>query len=111
MQLQKINKTKETQIRVISLLKTAGIPIPKVEYRFDKTRKWKFDFAYPDCKFAIEIEGGLWIQGRHNRAPGMIKDMEKYNEAAMQGWLVFRYTPQQLMYLVYDMKKLFKGNI
>jgi hypothetical protein len=38
----------------------------------------------------MEIEGGIWLQGRHNRATGFIADMEKYNEATLSGWRIFR---------------------
>ncbi len=65
------------------------------EYRFHPIRKWRFDFAIPDYMIAIEIEGGAHVQGRHNRAAGFIKDMEKYNTAALMGWRIFRFTPQQ----------------
>ena len=53
-----------------------------VEYRFHPTRKWRFDAAFPSEKVAVEIEGGVWKYGRHNRASGFLNDMEKYNEAA-----------------------------
>ena len=38
------------------------------EYKFHKTRKWRFDFAYPDIQLAVEIDGGQWRAGggRHN---------------------------------------------
>lgn len=65
------------------------------EYKFCETRKWRFDYALPDEKIAIEIEGGVYSYGRHTRGCGYIKDMEKYNEAALLGWKVLRYTPQQ----------------
>jgi len=39
---------------------------------------------------ALEIDGGIWIDGRHNRAASYIKDMEKLNEAALLGWCVLR---------------------
>ena len=45
---------------------------------------------------ALEVEGGIWIGGRHSRASGFIKDMEKYNEAAVRGWLLIRCTPSTL---------------
>lgn len=60
------------------------------EYRFHPTRKWRFDAAFPNAKVALEIEGGVWQYGRHNRASGFLKDMEKYNEAAALGWRVIR---------------------
>ena len=74
-----------------------GFPDAVAEYRFSPPRRWCFDLAWTMQKIAIEQEGGLWIQGRHNRAPGMIADMEKYNHAALLGWRVFRFTPQQIV--------------
>ena len=76
-------------------LKSHGIQ-HKMEYRFDKVRRWKFDFAFPDKMLAVEIEGGLYQNGRHNRAKGYIADMEKYNAAASQGWTLLRFTPMQV---------------
>jgi very-short-patch-repair endonuclease len=61
-----------------------------IEYRFHPTRKWRFDVAFLSEKVAVEIEGGVWQYGRHNRASGFLKDLEKYNEAAMLGWRVIR---------------------
>jgi hypothetical protein len=43
-------------------------------------------------KTAIELEGGIWIQGRHTRARGFQNDAEKYNTAQLLGWTVFRLT-------------------
>lgn len=87
-----------------------GLPVPVAEYQFDMRmpdttatpkipRKWKFDWAWPSFNgrhIALEVEGGIFIAGRHSRGGGMLGDMEKYNEAAAQGWLVFRVTPRQL---------------
>ena len=72
------------------------MPLPDEEYRFHPTRKWRFDFAYPEQKIGIEIEGGVWTRGRHNRPIGFIKDAEKYNAAAELGWRVFRF-PQPML--------------
>lgn len=44
----------------------------------------------------MEQEGGVFIRGRHSRGVGMVKDMEKYGEAAVLGWRVLRVTPQQV---------------
>ena len=65
------------------------------EYRFHETRKWRFDYALPSYKIAIEIDGGVWTLGRHNRPKGYINDLEKFNEAAALGWLILKFTPQQ----------------
>lgn len=68
-----------------------GVEVLK-EYTFHWTRKWRFDYAIPTLKIAIEIDGGVWLYGRHNRPEGYINDMEKLNTAASMGWLVLRFT-------------------
>jgi very-short-patch-repair endonuclease len=70
----------------------ANLPEPVREYKFHPTRRWKFDFAYPDQKIAIEVEGGTWISGRHSRGSGYQADCEKYNAAVLLGWKVLRFT-------------------
>ena len=60
------------------------------EYKFNPVRKWRFDFAFMEW-IAVEIEGGIWTQGRHTRGSGFVKDAEKYNTAAALGWRVFRF--------------------
>ncbi len=69
------------------------VPVP--EYRFHPKRKWRFDYAWPEQKVALEIEGGIWTLGRHTRGAGFRADMEKYNEAGRAGWRVFRFTPDR----------------
>lgn len=83
-------------IQFILLCKLYGIDIPKREYKFHATRKFRFDFAWIDCKLAVEIEGGVWIGGRHTRGTGYVSDMHKYNLASCDGWRVLRFTPQQI---------------
>lgn len=66
------------------------------EYIFHPTRKWRFDYSLPQYKIAIEVDGGVWINGRHNRPSGYLKDMEKFNAAAALGWVVLKFTPEEL---------------
>lgn len=74
-----------------------GLPPPQTEIRFHPTRKWRFDYAWPEYdQIAVEIEGGIWSGGRHVRGKGYLGDLHKYNEAARLGWRVFRFTPQQV---------------
>ena len=80
----------------VQFCKSEGLPEPVPEFRFHPVRKWRFDFAWPDQMIALEVEGGLWVRGRHNRASGFLKDMEKYNTAESMGWHVFRTTPKEL---------------
>jgi hypothetical protein len=70
-----------------------GLPAPTTEHRFHATRRWRFDYAWPEHRIALEVEGGVWTGGRHTRGAGFLGDMEKYNAAGEQGWRVFRVTP------------------
>ena len=70
---------------------------PEREFQFCPARKWRFDFAFPHIKLAIEIEGGTWSGGRHSRGSGFEKDCEKYNSAAMLGWRILRYSTSMVM--------------
>lgn len=69
---------------------------PQREYQFDDARKWRFDFAWPMHKVAVELEGGVYTRGRHTRATGFIADCAKYNAAAISGWKVLRFTKADL---------------
>lgn len=66
------------------------------EFRFHPERRWRFDYAIPSHKIAVEVEGGVWTGGRHTSPKGFLNDMEKYNAAALLGWRVFRYVPDTL---------------
>lgn len=73
----------------------AGSPEPVPEYRFHHDRKWRFDWAFLEQKVAVEVEGNAWHVpggGRHMQDP----DLEKYNNAALLGWRVFRFSPKML---------------
>ena len=67
-----------------------GLPKPSQEFEFHPSRKWRFDFAWPGHKVAVEIEGVTKTGGRHQRRDGFIKDAEKYEAAMVLGWIVYR---------------------
>lgn len=75
-----------------------ALDVPKAvpEYRFHPTRRWRWDWAWPEEMVALEINGGIFNYGRHNRATGYLRDMEKLREAACLGWRVVGCTPQEL---------------
>ena len=66
------------------------------EYRFHDKRRWRADFAQLEARVLIEVEGCIWVNGRHNRAAGFNADLEKYLEAGLAGWRVFRLGPDQI---------------
>ncbi len=66
------------------------------EHAFHPTRGWRFDFAWPQRKWALEVEGGTWSGGRHTSGKGYQEDCEKYAAAALSGWRVLRATGDQV---------------
>jgi very-short-patch-repair endonuclease len=79
------------------ILAAMKLPIPVMEFKFHPTRKWRLDWCFVDAKLGVEQEGGFFIQGRHGRGAGAIKDMEKYNELAILGYSLLRFTPRQIV--------------
>lgn len=80
--------------------KKVSIPFRR-EYKFDPTRRWKFDIAWPELMVAVEIHGGVYDRGprgrgRHVRPEGFMKDREKMNKAIQLGWRVFEYGTAQV---------------
>lgn len=65
------------------------------ELPFHPKRRFRFDYAFPKVKVAIEIDGGIWTGGRHSGGAGQKKDFEKLNAAAELGWAVLHYVPSE----------------
>ena len=76
--------------------KAKGLPIPVAEHRFHPTRKWRMDWAWPEQRVALEIDGGVWVRGAHGRGTGIVRDQEKGREAAALGWRILRCQPKEL---------------
>lgn len=108
---------------VVFYLKVFQAPPHEREYVFHRARRWRFDFAWPWLKVAVEVDGGtrgaavichqcgcrvrartksgavgreLRIGGRHTRPEGFRNDAEKRNAAMMAGWRVFHLTSDML---------------
>lgn len=71
-------------------------PSLQAEHKFHPERRWRFDFAELSKSVAFEVEGGTFGVSRHTSGKGYAADCEKYNEAAMMGWLVIRLTPAMI---------------
>ena len=69
-----------------------GLPPYVTEHRFHPTRRWRFDYCWPELKIAVEVHGGTYTNGRHTRGLGFTGDREKMNEAAIYGWTVLEVT-------------------
>ena len=81
-----------------ALCRALKLPEPVPEYKFHPTRKWRFDWAWPSThhKVALEIQGAIFVQGRHVRGAAMLKEFEKLNAAATLGWRILYATPKQV---------------
>lgn len=74
------------------------------EYKFDPDHDWRFDRAWLDQRIACEVDGGnrmAVISKRTGRAVAVGRhtlsaDYRKINAATMQGWRVFRFTPEMI---------------
>lgn len=99
-----------------ALTDTKWVPDYEREHFFHPKRKWRFDFAWPEQKVALEVEGSIYGRpvvcptckrkvvrvtkggrpytiregGRHNSPKGFENDCDKYNSATLLGWKVFR---------------------
>ncbi len=93
----KVKRAFERAEVFLRALEVRGLPRPEREWKFEAKRRWRFDYAWPERMVALEVEGGVWTGGRHTRGAGFLKDMEKYNRAAVLGWRLLRVTPDKLV--------------
>lgn len=75
------------------------------EYKYNTSRKFKFDYANLPMKIAIEMEGGIYTGTGHAKTGTYLKDMDKYNDAQLKGWIVLRYSWSQINKIEADVRK------
>jgi hypothetical protein len=85
------------EVNLAALLVAAGLPRPEVEYPFAAPqRKFRWDYAWPAVLLACEVDGGLYVGGRHSRGAGREKDMEKNAEGLLRGWRCLYVSPRHV---------------
>ena len=63
---------------------------------FWRDRAWRLDFAWPTQRLAVEVQGGLFVQGRHTRGAALAAEYERHNEATLRNWRVLYVTAEQI---------------
>lgn len=81
---------------VTAFFKECKLPPHEYEYKFHPERKFRFDLAWPNYKVYLEVDGGIFIRGGHNRGAQILKDWDKRNNATMLGWRGLWVQPKDL---------------
>jgi len=83
-------------LSLLTQIAACQLPEPQTEVLGIPGRRFRFDYAWPERRIALEVDGATWTNGRHTRGSGVAKDCEKVCEAAIAGWTVVRVTTQQV---------------
>lgn len=84
------------EILLLEQIRQARLPEPEQQVAIIPKRRYRFDFAYPRLKVAIEVDGGTWKRTSQGRSAGhahparITLDNEKRNLARLLGWRVFQ---------------------
>lgn len=81
----------ETRLRL--LLVGAGLPTPVAQHRIFDGQGFvaRVDFAYPECRLAIEYDG-YW----HGQRQAFLDDRRRLNRLVAAGWTVLHVTAEEL---------------
>jgi hypothetical protein len=77
-------------VRFDNYLMHGGYGEIKKEFIFHPTRKWRFDWALTDQMTAFEYDGLMNRDVGHASIEGILRDVDKINEAQALGWNVYR---------------------
>ena len=105
-QAVKDSERKKLEDELAMQLQLLGVPEPiRDKCRPIPGRMWRADFSWPNPihktfdhgeGLIVEVEGGIWSQGRHVRGQGFIDDCRKYRAFTLAGWKVLRYTSEDI---------------
>ena len=68
----------------------------KRQHRYVPGRMFRADFAFPEQKLIVEVDGGVFNRRAHGSVAGIIADMQRTNLAAINGWRVMRFRPDEV---------------
>lgn len=82
------------ETRFLQILRQHSLPVPQSQYRVTEGTRvvGRFDFAYPNAKLIIEVDGYRWHSGRH----AWQRDWKRNNALNRLGWTVLHFTAEDL---------------
>jgi hypothetical protein len=90
---------------IFAVCKSLNIPAPVFEFLHIPGRRFRLDYAWPDHRIGLEVQGGIWTRGKHSRGAGQKIDMEKNNLGILHGWRVFQCVPGREVQTIVDFIK------
>ena len=69
----------------------AGLPEPYREFTWHSTRNFRADLCWPQLRKMVEVDGGV-----HRVKDKWLRDVERHNLLAVEGWLYVRVTPDMV---------------
>ncbi|MHB1023354.1 MAG: endonuclease domain-containing protein [Acidobacteriaceae bacterium] len=76
-------------------IRASKLPAPIREFRFSE-RKYRADFAWPENKLLVEVNGGTWVKSGHSSGKGIARDYEKSNLAQRLGFVMLHFTGEMV---------------
>ena len=81
------------------MIKGYGLPEPIKQYRLPELpeRKFAWDFAWPEHRLLLDVQGGTWMpKGGHNTGGAIERDCEKMVLGTLNGYRVMFVTALQV---------------
>jgi hypothetical protein len=102
--------TSKLEAKFELLWRASNGPKLEREYHFCPMRKWRTDYFHRESGTLIEIEGGMWMGGRHQKGHGFSADAIKYNVATFLKYKLYRL-PSSLLTIDYvaDLVRICNG--
>jgi very-short-patch-repair endonuclease len=78
---------KDLERALATQIKQHGLPEPKEQFMLpESARKYRWDFAWPQYRLVVEVNGGIWVPSEHSTGTGIKRDYDKNNEGELCGY-------------------------
>lgn len=73
-----------------------GLPKPEMQALLIPSRKFRWDLAWPAYRVCVDVQGGMYSNGRHLRVQGYETDLVKSALVQLEGYIALAFTPRQI---------------